>query len=229
VMRRESDEIDSRRRKEPSRLQERTSAAGSRTSLPTLNWHEWNSCPSRWFFAPRFSFREEWADSCRQAERSISSNREGHEFIRAGDGSSGFEALAAGVELSRSGREGETSAAESRMSLPTLNWHEWNSCPSQLFFTSRFSFWEKRADSWGHAETSISSNREGHEFIRANDRSSGFEALAAGVELFPSTQGEPSAAESRTSLPTLNWHEWNLCPSWWFFTREFLFWERANG
>jgi len=24
----------------------------------SLNWHEWNSCPSRWFFLQDFSFRE---------------------------------------------------------------------------------------------------------------------------------------------------------------------------
>ncbi len=47
--RREGYEIRSRRGDEPSRLQEQTSAAESRTSLQTLNWHEWNSCPSRLF------------------------------------------------------------------------------------------------------------------------------------------------------------------------------------
>jgi hypothetical protein len=44
---REGHEISSRRGDESSRLQGETSAAGSRTSLQTLNWHEWNSCPSR--------------------------------------------------------------------------------------------------------------------------------------------------------------------------------------
>jgi len=38
---------------------------------------------------------------------------------------------------------GETSAAESRASFETLNWHEWNSCPSRLFSAQRFSFWEE--------------------------------------------------------------------------------------
>jgi hypothetical protein len=54
----EGHEIRSRRGKESSRLQERTSAAGSRTSSSTLNWHEWNSCPSRWFFLRELSFWE---------------------------------------------------------------------------------------------------------------------------------------------------------------------------
>ncbi len=49
----ESDEIGSRRGDESSRLQERTSAAESRISTLTLNWHEWNSCPSRWFLCTR--------------------------------------------------------------------------------------------------------------------------------------------------------------------------------
>ena len=55
---REGHEISSRRRDESSRLQGETSAAGSRTSLQTLNWHEWNSCPSRLFFTREFSFWE---------------------------------------------------------------------------------------------------------------------------------------------------------------------------
>jgi hypothetical protein len=55
---RESHEVSSRRGDESSRLQERTSAAGSRASLQSLNWHEWNSCPSRLFFAREFSFWE---------------------------------------------------------------------------------------------------------------------------------------------------------------------------
>jgi hypothetical protein len=50
VVRRECNEISSRRGKESSRLQKRTSAAESRASFETLNWHEWNSCPSRLFF-----------------------------------------------------------------------------------------------------------------------------------------------------------------------------------
>jgi hypothetical protein len=41
--------------------------------------------------------------------------------------------------------QGQTSAAESRASLPTLNWHEWNSCPSRLFLSGPFSVWEKRS------------------------------------------------------------------------------------
>jgi hypothetical protein len=55
---RESHEIGSGRGDESSRLQGETSAAGSRTSALTLNWHEWNSCPSRWFFVRSFSFWE---------------------------------------------------------------------------------------------------------------------------------------------------------------------------
>jgi hypothetical protein len=58
VVRREGHEVSSRRGNEPSRLQERTSAAESRTSLETLNWYEWNSCPSRLFFLRGVSFRE---------------------------------------------------------------------------------------------------------------------------------------------------------------------------
>jgi len=54
----ESYEISSRRGEESSRFQERTSAAESRTSFQTLNWHEWNSCPSRLFFVQTFSFWE---------------------------------------------------------------------------------------------------------------------------------------------------------------------------
>jgi hypothetical protein len=41
---------------ESSRLQGETSAAGSRESLSTLNWHEWNSCPSRYFSRESFRF-----------------------------------------------------------------------------------------------------------------------------------------------------------------------------
>ena len=47
---RERHEVRSRRGDDSSRLQGETSAAKSRASLPTLNWHEWNSCPSRLFF-----------------------------------------------------------------------------------------------------------------------------------------------------------------------------------
>jgi hypothetical protein len=47
VVRRERHEVSSRRGDEASRLQEQTSAAESRASVQTLNWHEWNSCPSR--------------------------------------------------------------------------------------------------------------------------------------------------------------------------------------
>jgi hypothetical protein len=50
VVCREGDEVGSGRGYESSRLQSETSAAGSRESLQTLNWHEWNSCPSRLFF-----------------------------------------------------------------------------------------------------------------------------------------------------------------------------------
>jgi hypothetical protein len=56
--RREGYEIRSRRGDESSRLQEQTSAAESRTSLQALNWHEWNSCPSRLFLVREFSFWE---------------------------------------------------------------------------------------------------------------------------------------------------------------------------
>jgi hypothetical protein len=58
VVRRKSHEIGSRWRDESSRLQGETSAAESRTSVSTLNWHEWNSCPSRLILLRRFSFRE---------------------------------------------------------------------------------------------------------------------------------------------------------------------------
>jgi hypothetical protein len=58
VKSRERDEVSPRRREESSRLQEQTSAAESRTSHPTLNWHEWNSCPSRLFFMRKRSFWE---------------------------------------------------------------------------------------------------------------------------------------------------------------------------
>ena len=58
VVRREGHEVSSRRGEESSRLQGETSAAGSRTSFRSLNWHEWNSCPSRWFFVRGFSFWE---------------------------------------------------------------------------------------------------------------------------------------------------------------------------
>ncbi len=50
MVRRECYEVSPRRGDESSRLQKRTSAAGSRASFETLNWHEWNSCPSLWFF-----------------------------------------------------------------------------------------------------------------------------------------------------------------------------------
>jgi len=55
---REGHEITSRRRDESSRLQEQTSAAEGRAPVWSLNWHEWNSCPSRLFFTPRLSFWE---------------------------------------------------------------------------------------------------------------------------------------------------------------------------
>jgi hypothetical protein len=55
----ESHEIGSGWRDESSRLQSDTSAAGSRTSSVTLNWHEWNSCPYRLFFVHGFSFWEQ--------------------------------------------------------------------------------------------------------------------------------------------------------------------------
>jgi hypothetical protein len=59
MVRRERHEVGSRRGDESSRLQKRTSAAGSRASFETLNWHEWNSCPSRWFFTPHCRFGNE--------------------------------------------------------------------------------------------------------------------------------------------------------------------------
>jgi hypothetical protein len=55
---RERHEISSRRGEEPSRLQRQTSAAESRMSFETLNWHEWNSCPSRLFSSREFPFSE---------------------------------------------------------------------------------------------------------------------------------------------------------------------------
>jgi hypothetical protein len=55
---RERDEISSSWREESYGLQEQTSAAESRPSPETLTWHEWNSCPSRLFFAQEFSFWE---------------------------------------------------------------------------------------------------------------------------------------------------------------------------
>src|SRR5260370_33137619 len=48
--RRERDEISSRWGDQASWFHGRTSAAGSR-STPSLNWHEWNSCPSQFFFS----------------------------------------------------------------------------------------------------------------------------------------------------------------------------------
>ena len=54
-VRRECYEISSGRGDESSRLQGETSAAGSRASSLTLNWHEWNSCPSR-LFLRRYDF-----------------------------------------------------------------------------------------------------------------------------------------------------------------------------
>jgi len=63
VPRRERHEISSGRRDESSGLQGETSAAGSRTSSLTLNWHEWNSCPSRLFSARGFSFWETAPDA----------------------------------------------------------------------------------------------------------------------------------------------------------------------
>jgi len=57
-------------------------------------------------------------------------SREGYEVSSGrGDESSRFQ--------------GETSAAGSRMSPLTLDWHEWNSCASRLFFVQAFSFWER--------------------------------------------------------------------------------------
>ena len=47
---REGYEVSSRQREKSSRLQEQTSAAESRIPFQTVNWHEWNSCPSRLLF-----------------------------------------------------------------------------------------------------------------------------------------------------------------------------------
>jgi hypothetical protein len=58
MVRREGYEISSGWRDESSRFQRDPSAAESRASFLTLNWHEWNSCPSRLFSAQRFSFWE---------------------------------------------------------------------------------------------------------------------------------------------------------------------------
>ena len=58
VVCRERHKIGSGRGDKSSRLQEQTPAAGSRTSPPSLNWHEWNSCPSRLFYLQRLSFWE---------------------------------------------------------------------------------------------------------------------------------------------------------------------------
>ena len=55
---REGHKVSSRRGEESSRLKSETSAAESRTSLSTLNRHEWNSRPSRLFFLCVFSFWE---------------------------------------------------------------------------------------------------------------------------------------------------------------------------
>jgi len=58
VVRCESHEIGSRRGDESYRLQRQTSAAESRASIRSLNWHEWNSCPSQWIFLQQVSFWE---------------------------------------------------------------------------------------------------------------------------------------------------------------------------
>jgi hypothetical protein len=65
IPRREGQEISSKRGEESSRLQGKTSAAESRTSFQTLNWHEWNSCPSRLFFVLGVSFRERKYDAAK--------------------------------------------------------------------------------------------------------------------------------------------------------------------
>jgi hypothetical protein len=49
---RERYEVGSGRRNQSSGLQEQTSAAKAAT-LPSLNWHDWNSCPSRCDFVLR--------------------------------------------------------------------------------------------------------------------------------------------------------------------------------
>jgi hypothetical protein len=65
AVRRERHEISSGRGDESSRFQEQTSAAESRTSVSTLNWHEWNSCPSRLFLLRRVSFQERKYDAAK--------------------------------------------------------------------------------------------------------------------------------------------------------------------
>ena len=65
---RERCEISSRRGDESSRLQGETSAAGSRASFKTLNWHELNSCPSRLFFDDRVLFWEDYGPVRRVAD-----------------------------------------------------------------------------------------------------------------------------------------------------------------
>jgi len=63
MIRRELYEVSSRRGDESSRLQGETSAAGGRTSPESLNWHEWNSCPSRLFLSTAFSVWEKSSGS----------------------------------------------------------------------------------------------------------------------------------------------------------------------
>lgn len=58
MVRRERCEVSPRRGDEPSRLQKQTSASESRASFETLNWHEWNSCPSRFFICLNLLFWE---------------------------------------------------------------------------------------------------------------------------------------------------------------------------
>src|ERR1700722_1146234 len=62
LMSRKGYEVGSGRRDESSKHHCETSAAKSRASLSTLNWQEWNSCPSRLFFETTFSFRERFTD-----------------------------------------------------------------------------------------------------------------------------------------------------------------------
>ena len=90
AVRREGHEISSRRGDESSGLQGETSAAESRASLQSLNWHEWNSCPSRWFFVASgfvlgssglaVAISRTRGTMAREAAAK-SSNREGHEFM----------------------------------------------------------------------------------------------------------------------------------------------------
>ncbi len=108
AVRREGHEISSRRGDESSGLQGETSAAESRASLQSLNWHEWNSCPSRWFFvASGFDLGRARISRThhRSGSRQIGKGTNSFVPIHGGPRS---EALAAGVELMRDGHKGRS-------------------------------------------------------------------------------------------------------------------------